>query len=417
MNSDSTPRSYGSINNTSRSSPIAVGASSSASSTNNNGDALSGSPLENIPYSTSYNVDNGSSSEETPEPYSETTPILGSPSAGSLLQHPIDPNTSRHKRKLSWSSVMSRSSSSNVEIKENKYSARAPIESTSINNPSLESRMKYYAKLHRRLIPPDHVIPKSFFVPFMSEDKKQSSLVTIFSIWNTMIGSSLLTMPYAIMETGWVLSFFVMALMCGLCCYTCVLILRYDQGNGINGKIVEFTEISNIYFGKWGSYLCLFASVGVFGGALCGYCVLLATFLKNIGDTIFFWAFDCTRTEGSLSSAASSNTDDICDTIAIYWSTTNVTIAIMLILFPLTLVKEFGIIAKLTSVGTVSVIYMICFTIYIAADSGLKYSDAEMSGNYFYYFMGILTLSFFIHNAILNITRNNRNPADRKSVV
>ena len=56
-----------------------------------------------------------------------------------------------------------------------------------------------------------------------------------FSIWNTMIGSSLLSMPYAINQAGWVLGIFIMLLMCAICLYCCLLILEHDQGNGACG--------------------------------------------------------------------------------------------------------------------------------------------------------------------------------------
>jgi hypothetical protein len=47
-----------------------------------------------------------------------------------------------------------------------------------------------------------------------------------------MIGSSLLSMPYAINEAGWALGIFIMLFMCGICLYCCLLILEHDQGNG-----------------------------------------------------------------------------------------------------------------------------------------------------------------------------------------
>lgn len=52
-----------------------------------------------------------------------------------------------------------------------------------------------------------------------------------------MIGSSLLSMPYAINEAGFLLGMLLMLLMCAICLYTCLLILEHDQGNGLNGKV------------------------------------------------------------------------------------------------------------------------------------------------------------------------------------
>jgi hypothetical protein len=59
----------------------------------------------------------------------------------------------------------------------------------------------------------------------------------------------------------------------------------------------------------------------------------------------------------------------------------------------------------------VSVVYIMGFSIYWAAYQGLRVTDDTLAANSrFYYFSGILTLSFFIHNAILNIMRNQRHP-------
>ena len=118
-------------------------------------------------------------------------------------------------------------------------------------------------------------------------------------------------------------------------------------------------------------------------------------------------------------------------------------IGIMILVFPLTLVKNFAFFARFTSIGlwrsprllsctpaaahadateplgavachisgTVSVVYIMGFTIYWAVYKGVRLTeDAVMAGSKFYYFTGILTLSFFIHNAILNIMRNQKNP-------
>jgi len=53
-----------------------------------------------------------------------------------------------------------------------------------------------------------------------------------FSLWNAMIGSSLLAMPYAINEAGWALGTFVLLSMCAVSLYCALLILQHDQGNG-----------------------------------------------------------------------------------------------------------------------------------------------------------------------------------------
>jgi len=105
-----------------------------------------------------------------------------------------------------------------------------------------------------------------------------------------MIGSSLLSMPYAINQSGFLMGMFLMLLMCAICMYTCLLILKHDQGNGINGKVVEFAALAKLHMGKFGSWASVIASVGIFWGAALVYCILMATFMYSVADTIAFWA-------------------------------------------------------------------------------------------------------------------------------
>ncbi|XP_022253990.1 sodium-coupled neutral amino acid transporter 9-like isoform X2 [Limulus polyphemus] len=81
-------------------------------------------------------------------------------------------------------------------------------EDQSIEVSATLSRHRYYSKLAdpslETLKIPDHVVPSYFFYPFPFRKivGKQNSIVTIFSIWNTMMGTTLLSMPWAVQQVN-----------------------------------------------------------------------------------------------------------------------------------------------------------------------------------------------------------------------
>jgi len=50
---------------------------------------------------------------------------------------------------------------------------------------------------------PRHLLGPDLFV--VGGSKGQSSLVTVFSLWNTMIGSTIVAMPWAVQQAGLVM--------------------------------------------------------------------------------------------------------------------------------------------------------------------------------------------------------------------
>ena len=68
---------------------------------------------------------------------------------------------------------------------------------------------------------------------FDGQPKYQSSLSTVFSIWNTMIGSTLVALPYGFSTSGLFLGLGIVISMGSICCYTCNLIVRHGKVNVI----------------------------------------------------------------------------------------------------------------------------------------------------------------------------------------
>lgn len=106
------------------------------------------------------------------------------------------------------------------------------------------SRYLYYSRLRRQVDPtddmlliPPHCIPNDFFYPnFITTDPdgKQSSIITIFALWNTMMGTSLLSMPWAMERAGAVPAVVLLTAVAGISFYTAYRTLEVFEANGNN---------------------------------------------------------------------------------------------------------------------------------------------------------------------------------------
>jgi len=126
------------------------------------------------------------------------------------------------------------------------------------------NRLKYYNALqtaHTRetglidddfLVMPDHIIPPEYFlktIPGMDtsdEQGKHGSFVTIFSCWNGMAGTGVVTMPWAFQGSGILLGSaltFIAFTISFITCYFVVLTA---------GKDIDYTVTLTRYFGRKG---------------------------------------------------------------------------------------------------------------------------------------------------------------------
>ncbi|TGZ50114.1 putative sodium-coupled neutral amino acid transporter 9 [Temnothorax longispinosus] len=180
-------------------------------------------------------------------------------------------------------------------------------------------------------------------------EPKQNSLVTIFSIWNTILGSSLLTMPWGITMAGFFPGIILNLLMSGLCLYTAYRLVAAHAYHG-GGANVEVLDLCRIYIGKWAEQIARIFSIAVLLGATIAYWILMANFLYNSVNFIY---------------------------------------------------------------GTVSVMYLVVFVVIKSASWGVNMDQAEWAISWvirptFPALTGMLAMSFFIHNIVVNIMHNNR---------
>jgi len=116
---------------------------------------------------------------------------------------------------------------------------------------AIRSGLKHMGRSTTYLEVPTHVTQDNAFVIFQtgieeSGDKKHSSISTIFSVWNTMVGSSLLTIPWAYSNSGILLGVFISFVTFIISVYTFTLYIRMARNDS------DFADTMYKYFGQKG---------------------------------------------------------------------------------------------------------------------------------------------------------------------
>jgi len=295
------------------------------------------------------------------------------------------------------------------------------------------NRYRYISKLSgHTVIIPSHILPSNLFLIIPKEkEEKQNSLVTIFSIWNTMMGTSLLSIPWAIDQAGFALGLILMVLMAGLCLYSCYLILKSAEDSTKCGEILEFSDVCKKHLGKPGEVIAVLFSLAAIAGTAIVYWVLMSNFLYYSGTYIHesvehAYSVPSSKNHSStvevlcpISGHRKGNTsaDDLfmadkSNFFKVWHQQRSVPFFLVAVLFPLCCVKSPTFFTKFNSLGTLSVVYVFIFSITKASIWGINmdFSHTPMFKAKFPALTGILTLAYFIHNCILSIMRNQEKP-------
>ncbi|GMR49737.1 hypothetical protein PMAYCL1PPCAC_19932, partial [Pristionchus mayeri] len=298
---------------------------------------------------------------------------------------------------------------------------------------------------------PDHVIPSQYFsiLPFddfMDSSGKQGSFVTIFSLWNTMMGTSLLAMPWAIQQAGLVLGIGLMLAIAALCLFTAYLVVQSPKGLAmeVDGAAAEFSDVCRYLFGPWGERVSVWFSVVVLLGGVMVYWVLMSNFLFHTGNVVYEAlqpnsstipimenkTFTCDiycpdpqqyghrDQEFSLQAVHDVISASKWDFDSLWQLQLTVPIYLALLCFPLLNFKSPTFFTKFNVLGTVSVFYLLSFTASKLVECGLNLDFVNRASIHyaalfswrFPALTGTLTLSYFIHNAVLTILRNQKHP-------
>ncbi|XP_045159990.2 sodium-coupled neutral amino acid transporter 9-like isoform X3 [Mercenaria mercenaria] len=167
------------------------------------------------------------------------------------------------------------------------------------------SRYKYYTKLaphsESNFTMPDHVVPGVFIITEITQIQgSQSSLVTIFSLWNTMMGTSLLSMPWAINQAGFTCGIILLLASAALMLYTSYRILHAVKCTKSTNEVIEFSDVCKEYLGRWAEVIAFVSSLLTLLGGMIVYWILLSNFLYNVVTFIYHHAQgDEVSTKGS----------------------------------------------------------------------------------------------------------------------
>ncbi|XP_004678371.1 PREDICTED: sodium-coupled neutral amino acid transporter 9 [Condylura cristata] len=332
------------------------------------------------------------------------------------------------------------------------------IQRVSDHASAMNKRIHYYSRLtaptDKALIAPDHVVPAPeecyVYSPLGSAYKLQSytegygkntSLVTIFMIWNTMMGTSILSIPWGIKQAGFTTGLCVILLMGLLTLYCCYRVVKSRcMITTVDTTTWEYPEVCRHYFGSFGQWSSLLFSLVSLIGAMIVYWVLMSNFLFNTGKFIFNFIHHINDTDAILStndsnpvicpSAGSGGHPDNNSMIFIAndtglqqfekWWNKSKTVPFYLVglLLPLLNFKSPSFFSKFNILGTVSVLYLIFLVTLKASQLGFHLEFHWFEPTEFFVpeirfqfpqLTGVLTLAFFIHNCIITLLKNNKN--------
>ncbi|KAM6156973.1 neutral amino acid transporter 9 isoform 1-T1 [Erethizon dorsatum] len=332
------------------------------------------------------------------------------------------------------------------------------IQRVSDHASALNKRIHYYSRLStpadKALIAPDHVVPAPeecyVYSPLGSAYKLQSytegygrntSLVTIFMIWNTMMGTSILSIPWGIKQAGFTTGMCVIMLMGLLTLYCCYRVVKSrSMISSLDTTNWEYPDVCRYYFGSFGQWSSLLCSLVSLIGAMIVYWVLMSDFLFNTGKFIFNFIHHINDTDTIVrtnnsnpvicpSAGSGSHPDN--DSMIFYANDTGVqqfekwwnrskTVPFYLIglLLPLLNFKSPSFFSKFNILGTVSVLYLIFVVTLKAIQLGFHLEFHWFVPTEFFVpeirfqfpqLTGVLTLAFFIHNCIITLLKNNKN--------
>jgi hypothetical protein len=123
--------------------------------------------------------------------------------------------------------------------------------------------------------------PRSYDYRDPELPETNSSLVTIFAIWNTTVGTSLLSMSWGIEKTGLFPAVLINILIAAICLYTTYTLLKVNEKHGVIGQAGEVCDLCKALIGQWAEILAKIFSLVVLIGANIVYWILMSNFFYN----------------------------------------------------------------------------------------------------------------------------------------
>ena len=137
------------------------------------------------------------------------------------------------------------------------------------------------------LKPVDFNIP--IIVPFQRTQDgqilKQSSLMSILTCWNTMMGAGIVTLPWAFSHSGFLLGIIICFVGFLVSLRTCILILR------LTGPGDDFFDTCRKYWGMPGYLTMLICTLALVLTACTSYYMIMAQVLYPNFLALLYWIF------------------------------------------------------------------------------------------------------------------------------
>ncbi|XP_065199591.1 sodium-coupled neutral amino acid transporter 9 homolog isoform X2 [Planococcus citri] len=269
-------------------------------------------------------------------------------------------------------------------------------------------------------------------VPFLTsgysvslKPSKQNSLVTIFAIWNTIIGSSLLAMPWSVQRAGLAVALVLMLFVSTLAVYTAYRVLTVQFLHG-DQNIGEVPYLCKVLLGKWAELTARIFSFVIIFGANIVYWILMSNCLYHsvgyLTDILFGTEMNSMNLNNTVlcpsDDVVNSTTADIEKTLfqKVWNLETTVPLFLVIIVAPLLNFKSATFFTKFNSIGTLSVIYLFIFVLIKSFSWGVNVDLMEPENEHyvnlyettFFATSGMLPLSLFIHNIVITLMKNNR---------
>ena len=247
-----------------------------------------------------------------------------------------------------------------------------------------------------------------------SKEYKQTRIQTIMSIVNTMMGTTIVALPFGLAEAGIGTGLAIIGILGAISAYTCLIIVE----SSIAGT-EEFSSCVKQFLGRRVQLLAWGISVAIILGAAIIYHILMQETLYALVTTLIL----------------SSNPDS---TLLINWRREYAAL-VPWFLFPISNMKDLSALVKVNSIGFLFLAYVIIFIVSHGIHVLNEGSDAPISivttlsatsttAPYtpsgilqiiaggtpnFASLGGMMMLSFFIHNCIQPIIKN-ANPVTRR---
>lgn len=255
------------------------------------------------------------------------------------------------------------------------------------------------------LIVPDESLDRTVVVedPNAAEQFKQSRLQTISSIVNTMMGTTIVALPFGLAESGIGTGLAIIALVGAVSCFTVLVVVESGPGSK------DFAACVKLFLGHRMQMAAWAMSVAIIVGAAIVYHILMQETLFALVNTLM---------------SACGVTGAPAGTGWTRWAAA----LVPWFLFPISNMQDLSMLIKFNSVGFLFLSYVIIFVIShglhamvvggpMEAVTTLSTSDSPYSDSgilrivvggtaNFASLGGMMMLSFFIHNCIQPIIRN-----------